>query len=773
MFKLSFQKFSEYSIQIFADADSIGTADSIVCGDAFIISGQSNSITVRPYPELSDSVNEWIRSYGNAPGVSWNGWGLAQGHNMSTGAKQGPSIGAWGWYMANGLVWKYKVPVCIINGGSGGTEIKSHLRNSNNPFDSYSLYSNHLSRTTNSGLRGGIKAVIWHQGESDSDVSRYPLYAARLDSLYHSWKMDYPALKHIYIFQIRPGCGGLRGAEIREIQRTFPGSRTDIHVMSTNGLTGHSYQNDFCHYEGTGYRQMASWIRALLERDFYGSADTLAIEPPDVVSAYHTSLLRNQIAVEFTQPVNWNGALTTRNWFHSIKSAFQVDSSSANVKSVSWDSVNSRILVNLTKSLSATRISYLPELYYPDTNITYEGPWLVNSRGVGALAFLQFPVTLPDSVRDTTQIFADTATPDSLSLTASSLLLLPGDSIRPDVVGYFNGLRRPVITGLSWISKSVGTVTVSSEGLLKGVTEGGPVAVIVGKKGVYDTVNVTVKSRPSILKRINFEDQNQPVLPDWITENWGRYSASRGFGWDSFPGAGHAYHGATIGPWVVRTYVALGTGNYGNEKNAWARYRIQVPAGDYVLRIGMGTQLWMGIGGRTRDIAVHNGDTLVNKDFGYCSVHTMRITVNGDSGLKLNIFGAINYIVLISGEFEQYVNLFANDSTGGETPPSLPYTTGEIDGASDEFGFKGNSPNPFNPSTSIRFNLPTHVNSVYTICDVQGREIFRTAVSHAGAHVIFWNGNDMKGQRVASGLYVGRLQTSNGYKKEHRLIMLK
>ena len=72
-----------------------------------------------------------------------------------------------------------------------------------------------------------------------------------------------------------------------------------------------------------------------------------------------------------------------------------------------------------------------------------------------------------------------------------------------------------------------------------------------------------------------------------------------------------------------------------------------------------------------------------------------------------------------------------------------------------------NFPNPFNPTTTIRFavpekNGPSAVSIV--IYDVLGREI-RTLIAgeeYPGYHEVVWNGRDNSGSQVASGFYVCR-----------------
>lgn len=77
-----------------------------------------------------------------------------------------------------------------------------------------------------------------------------------------------------------------------------------------------------------------------------------------------------------------------------------------------------------------------------------------------------------------------------------------------------------------------------------------------------------------------------------------------------------------------------------------------------------------------------------------------------------------------------------------------------------EFGLKQNTPNPFNPTTVIRFSIPEAGNVQITIHDVNGR-VVRSLVSgnyQAGEHPVVWDGKDDSGRDVGSGLYFTRFQ---------------
>jgi len=75
-----------------------------------------------------------------------------------------------------------------------------------------------------------------------------------------------------------------------------------------------------------------------------------------------------------------------------------------------------------------------------------------------------------------------------------------------------------------------------------------------------------------------------------------------------------------------------------------------------------------------------------------------------------------------------------------------------------------NTPNPFNPSTVIRFDLPESSQLNLTVFNVLGQEI-RTlldGVQPAGTHSVEWDGRDAWGRDAASGVYLYKLCTEGG-----------
>ncbi|MCI0451159.1 MAG: M6 family metalloprotease domain-containing protein [Candidatus Latescibacteria bacterium] len=79
-----------------------------------------------------------------------------------------------------------------------------------------------------------------------------------------------------------------------------------------------------------------------------------------------------------------------------------------------------------------------------------------------------------------------------------------------------------------------------------------------------------------------------------------------------------------------------------------------------------------------------------------------------------------------------------------------------------ELVLEQNHPNPFNPRTAIRFYLPERGPVELDVYDVRGALVRRLARGEfdSGPHAVDWDGTDVHGQPVASGMYVYRLVTN-------------
>lgn len=85
-----------------------------------------------------------------------------------------------------------------------------------------------------------------------------------------------------------------------------------------------------------------------------------------------------------------------------------------------------------------------------------------------------------------------------------------------------------------------------------------------------------------------------------------------------------------------------------------------------------------------------------------------------------------------------------------------------------------NYPNPFNPSTTISYSLKDAGNVSLKIYNTLGQEIKEifSGYKNAGTHTFSWNGTDNYGNKVASGIYLYRINSDN-FTAVKKMIMLK
>ena len=81
-------------------------------------------------------------------------------------------------------------------------------------------------------------------------------------------------------------------------------------------------------------------------------------------------------------------------------------------------------------------------------------------------------------------------------------------------------------------------------------------------------------------------------------------------------------------------------------------------------------------------------------------------------------------------------------------------------GIPERFSLGQNYPNPFNSTTTIRYALPLPEFVNITIYNILGQEVHRMVGSwqEAGFHTARWDGRDLKGIPVSSGVYIYHIQ---------------
>ena len=92
-----------------------------------------------------------------------------------------------------------------------------------------------------------------------------------------------------------------------------------------------------------------------------------------------------------------------------------------------------------------------------------------------------------------------------------------------------------------------------------------------------------------------------------------------------------------------------------------------------------------------------------------------------------------------------------------------------------DYALYQNYPNPFNPTTHITYQIKEKGNVTLQVFDILGRRIktlVNGVVQSPGQHSAVWNGTNSSGEKVASGIYIYRIESS-GFISSRKMILLK
>ena len=92
----------------------------------------------------------------------------------------------------------------------------------------------------------------------------------------------------------------------------------------------------------------------------------------------------------------------------------------------------------------------------------------------------------------------------------------------------------------------------------------------------------------------------------------------------------------------------------------------------------------------------------------------------------------------------------------------------------DKYSLHHNYPNPFNPSTTIMYDIPTAGHTLLLIYDLLGREVVTLVNTDmdAGYYNAKWDGRNQNGQSVGAGMYFYHIQ-SGPYRKSLKMLLVK
>lgn len=113
------------------------------------------------------------------------------------------------------------------------------------------------------------------------------------------------------------------------------------------------------------------------------------------------------------------------------------------------------------------------------------------------------------------------------------------------------------------------------------------------------------------------------------------------------------------------------------------------------------------------------------------------------------------------------------DETGRIIPAVITYKV-EDNTVPDVYDLDQCSPNPFNPSTTIRYSLAEACDVKITVFNILGQtvNVLVDEYQDAGTHSVIWDGSDRNGHSTASGVYLYRMETK-AFTSSKKMILLK
>ena len=160
---------------------------------------------------------------------------------------------------------------------------------------------------------------------------------------------------------------------------------------------------------------------------------------------------------------------------------------------------------------------------------------------------------------------------------------------------------------------------------------------------------------------------------------------------------------------------------------------------------------------------------------------TLRLIALGLNGQTLSAGQAVLIPVTLTGAGQvslTMTDLIVSSAFAQTIPVQLGTIVQPVSGKGTSvpvsFSLSAAAPNPFNPATTISYEVPQSAHIQLTVYNLLGKEVIRLVdqVQQPGRYQITWNAHNARGASVASGVYLYRLQVGDGNQVETRKLVL-
>ncbi|WP_375446334.1 sialate O-acetylesterase [uncultured Fibrella sp.] len=405
---------AEYTLRIYlhrlpGDSTLVAERKRLVCGDVFLIYGQSNAIGGAGLDKIAVN-DQFLRQCGYVYGAD-----IVASMQWTPALQPYAAVGAFGLYLGEAIQKRAQIPIGLLTGAEGGANIGQLAdRNTNNPADLTTFYGRLLYRTQWAGVQNQIKAIIYKQGEAEagSSTANYP---ANFERLYRMLRQDYGPNPRLYVSQINvlsdgsPDAGALRDFQ-RRLPEIYPEGVSNIATVGTAEYDG-------LHYGLGGSRQIGYEQADQILRDLYASGASEQVNSPNVRQVFQNS--RNDtltIVFEPAMQMRWSvDSLLTKNgqtYTRRLIDLFLADGQKGQFTGGSAEA--NRVYLALRQPGIVQALSYFPSFYGEAPRGFYDGPTLRNQLGIRAFTFDRYPVAR--ALPSTTNLVVTRTTRQEISL---------------------------------------------------------------------------------------------------------------------------------------------------------------------------------------------------------------------------------------------------------------------------------------------------------------------------------------------------------------------
>ena len=126
-----------------------------------------------------------------------------------------------------------------------------------------------------------------------------------------------------------------------------------------------------------------------------------------------------------------------------------------------------------------------------------------------------------------------------------------------------------------------------------------------------------------------------------------------------------------------------------------------------------------------------------------------------------------NGFLIMANPNQKWSKFYSKEHSNVDYRPSLTLTFGETANNDEVLSVASivanNYPNPFNPSTTIKYTINKASQVDIDIYNVKGQLVKSLYSGHknSGDHTIVWDGFDLKGKASSAGVYFYKIQTEN------------